>query len=85
VDCSTLYKDLTTVPPTTEKVTFKSVSPFSNKGFVMVRKGGGTFNNQAKYATIRVIYNSQVFKTTIEGGTSDPLSYLAPDGPQTPK
>lgn len=85
VDCSTLYKDLTTVPPSTEKVTFKSVSPFSNKGFVMVRKGGGTFNNQAKYATIRVIYNSQVFKTTIEGGSSDPLTYLAPDGPQTPK
>jgi len=89
VDCSTLYANLTTVPPSTEKITFKTMSPFSNKGFVMVRKGGGTFSNQAKYSTIRVIYNSQTFKTTVEGdsggATKLDLTYLSPDKAEKPK
>jgi hypothetical protein len=34
-------------------------TPFGNKGFVLVRKGGGTFNSSVKYATLRVLFNSQ--------------------------
>jgi hypothetical protein len=33
-------------------------TPFGNKGFVVVRKGGGTFYSSAKYATIRVLLHS---------------------------
>ena len=60
-------------------------TPFSNKGFVIVRKGGGIFNGSAKYATLRVVYQSQTFKTTIEGGSSAALTYLGPDALQSPK
>jgi hypothetical protein len=34
-------------------------TPFGKKGFVLVRKGGGTFNSTAKYATVRYIFNSE--------------------------
>jgi hypothetical protein len=55
------------------------MTPFRNKGFVMVRKGGGTFNNTAKYATQRVLYNSQTFMTTIPGSQLPGLRYLTPN------
>ena len=34
-------------------------TPLGKKGFVLVRKGGGTFHNSAKYATLRVIFNAE--------------------------
>jgi hypothetical protein len=34
-------------------------TPFGDKGAVFVRKGGGTFNFQAKYATVRYLFNSE--------------------------
>jgi len=52
-------------------------APFSNKGFVLVRKGGGMFKVRAKYAIPRVIYNNQTFDTTI--GSREALVYLKPD------
>lgn len=33
-------------------------TPFGDKGFLCVRMAGGTFYNSAKYATIRVLFNS---------------------------
>lgn len=85
LDCTSLRKDLPTIEDT--KLTWSSVykAPFSNKGFVMVRKGGGIFSNASKYATIRVLYNSQTFMTTIQGSTTQPLTYLGPEGEQSPK
>jgi len=85
LDCSSLRKDLPTIEDTKLQWSALYKSPFSNKGFVMVRKGGGTFNNMSKYATIRVVYNSQTFMTTISGSSIQPLSYLGPEGIQSPK
>ncbi len=84
IDCSSLYKDLEDGSKS-DKITFSSTykAPFSNKGFVMIRKGGGTFNGTAKYATVRVVYQNQSFKTTI--GNQNALSYLGPDGQQNPR
>jgi len=54
------------------------MTPFGRKGFVIIRKGGGTFNFQARYMTHRVLYNSQTFKTTIPGSQAPRLGYLTP-------
>ena len=51
-------------------------TPFGNKGFVLVRKGGGTFNNQARYATLRVIFNSQTLPP--RDPSKPPIVYLMP-------
>lgn len=85
IDCSSLRKDLTSIDDTRLEFSTTYKAPFSNKGFVIVRKGGGIFNGSAKYATLRVVYQSQTFKTTIEGGSSAALTYLGPDALQSPK
>jgi hypothetical protein len=51
-------------------------TPFSDKGFVCVRKGGGTFNVQAKYATLRVLFNSQTLPA--RDPSKPPIVYLMP-------
>jgi hypothetical protein len=51
-------------------------TPFGKKGFVMVRKGGGTFNNYAKYATLRVLFNSQSMPP--RDPSKPPIVYLMP-------
>ena len=51
-------------------------TPFGDKGFVMVRKGGGTFNNQARFATLRVIFNSQTLPQ--RDPSKPPIVYLTP-------
>jgi hypothetical protein len=51
-------------------------TPFGKKGFVMVRKGGGTFSNQAKYATLRVLFNSQTLPP--RDPSKPPIVYLMP-------
>lgn len=52
-------------------------TPFGNKGFVCIRKGGGTFYNTAKYATTRVLFNSS--KTYRKRDPSKPpIVYLMP-------
>lgn len=77
-DCSKLYSKLDDATKS-EKIEFgkEYKAPFSNKGFVMVRKGGGTFNGTAKYATVRVIYQNQSFDTKT-GSDSQALTYLGP-------
>lgn len=51
-------------------------TPFGKKGFVMVRKNGGTFNSPAKYATLRVLFNSQSFPP--RDPSKPPIVYLMP-------
>lgn len=50
--------------------------PFGNKGFVMVRKGGGIFSMSSRYVTEFTLYNGQAFDTTAGGGSG--ISYLIP-------
>jgi len=51
-------------------------TPFGDKGFVCVRKGGGTCNVQAKYATLRVLFNSQTLPP--RDPSKPPIVYLMP-------
>jgi len=83
---SSLYADITGTP-TAERMLLGSNydSPFGNKGAVIVRKGGGSFNVRAKYATPLVVYNSQSFMTTVEGADNASLTYLSPGGEETPQ
>jgi len=53
-------------------------TPFGNKMYVIVRKGGGTFCNKAKYATVQVLYGNQTFQTTLSGSQDPGLCYLTP-------
>jgi type II secretory pathway pseudopilin PulG len=54
-------------------------TPFGEKGVVMIRKGGGTFNCHPRYLTYRALYNSQTFRTTISDSQAPRLSYLTPN------
>jgi len=53
-------------------------TPFGNKMFVIVRKGGGVFNCKSKYARVNVLYGNQTFLTTIPGSQDPGLCYLTP-------
>ncbi len=83
---SALYKDIQGTP-SNERMPLgeKYDAPFSNKGAVVIRKGGGMFKVRSKYATPLVVYNRQSFMTTVQGGNNNPLVYLSPEGPETPK
>lgn len=86
-NCSKLYKDLSDATSTKTMTDWTSTvfkEPFSNKGFVMIRKGGGTFKARDKYASIRVIYQGQSFKTTVSGSSNAAFTYLGPDKAQDP-
>ena len=48
-------------------------SPFANKGFVMVRKGGAIFSLSSRYTSEFTIYSGQTFDTGNPG-----ISYLVP-------
>ena len=88
VDCkglSTKYEGKTATKVDLGK-TF--TTPFSNKAFVMVRKGGAIFKARDKYANLKVIYQGQQFDLAPSGtgGNSDldPFAYLIPGGKETP-
>ncbi|MDA3924897.1 MAG: type II secretion system protein [Kiritimatiellae bacterium] len=77
---ASLYADIEDVPSSERIILGETyAAPFSNKGAVIIRKGGGMFKIRAKYATPLIIYNRQSFMTTI-GTDNDPLTYLSPDG-----
>ncbi len=86
VDCSSLYRDL---PDGSigDKVTWSATfrTPFSNKGFVMVRKGGAIFKARERYAIVKVVYQNQSFTTSVTGSSAAKLTYLGPEGTQAPK
>lgn len=84
IDCSKLKADLTD-GSSSDKVTFSDYkAPFSNKAFVMIRKGGGVFKARAKYATLNVVYQNQAFKTTVTGSSTAAFKYLSPKTTVTP-
>lgn len=86
VDCRSLYKDLPDGSVGDELAwSYTYRTPFSNKGFVMIRKGGAVFRAHEKYATVRVVYQNQSFMTTDWGSSLPPLIYLAPDSAEYPK
>lgn len=86
VDSSSLYKDL---PDGSlgDKILWSSTyrTPFSNKGFVMVRKGGAIFKARERYAIVKVVYQNQSFMTTVQGSSAPTLAYLEPNGRKDPK
>jgi len=80
VDCASLYKDYDGKAQTPLRWSQKYNTPFSNEGFVMVRKGGAVFKCTAEHAVAHIVYMGQLggsFKTTAEGHA--PLVYLTPD------
>ncbi len=83
---SSLYKDISG-EPTSEKMTLGQNydAPFSNAGAVVIRKGGGVFTVRSRYATPKVIYNGQSFRTTVTGSQNAPLTYLSPGGLEQPQ
>ena len=87
VDCAGLslkYEGTSVTKVKLGEGTYKT--PFSNKAFVMIRKGGAIFKARDKYATLRVIYQGQQFDLNPSGGSSDldPFCYLTPGGKETP-
>jgi len=68
----------------TTKIEFSEADPkpFSDKGFVMVRKGGAIFKGRSRYRDLRVIYNNQQFDTT-QQSQSAPMKYLTPKGSES--
>jgi prepilin-type N-terminal cleavage/methylation domain-containing protein len=87
-DCKKLAKDLSDGTSNTKIADWTNgdyKAPFSNKGFVMVRKGGAIFKARDRYVTIRTIYQGQSFKTTITGASSQNVfTYLGPKDKQDP-
>ena len=81
-----LYADIEDIP-TSERMKLGENfdTPFSNKGAVIVRKGGGMFKFRTKYATPLVVYARQSFRTTVEGSQNATLVYLSPEGTETPQ
>ena len=63
----------------------KFPSPFGNKGFVMIRKGGGTLSLKTRDARPTVIYQGQSFDATTESTEIDPFTYLSPEGKEDPQ
>jgi len=51
-------------------------TPFSNKGFVMVRKGGAVFTLSSRYVNEFTVYQGQSYDTTLGG--SEGIKYLIP-------
>ena len=84
IDASTLAAKYDDSKATT-KLNFSTSDqkPFSNKGFVMVRKGGAIFKGRGKYREMRVVYNNQQFDTTLQQDAQQ-LKYLTPKSAVSP-
>ena len=55
-------------------------SPFSNKAFVMIRKGGAVFKARQKYSRLNIIYQQQSFTLPEASTDMDVFQYLKPGG-----
>jgi prepilin-type N-terminal cleavage/methylation domain-containing protein len=87
-DCTHLYRDLTDGTSSERIQSWVSGtynSPFKNKAFVMIRKGGAIFKARDKYVTVKTIYQGQSFRTSVTGGTAPVFTYLGPGGLQAPQ
>lgn len=85
-NCSRLAQTIATAPSTTQITDLGSnyQTPFADKGFVIIRKGGAVFNGTKKYAKLSVIYQNQAFDTTSGSATGIGITYLGPGGVQAP-
>jgi len=55
-------------------------TPYGNKAFILIRKGGSRFKCRAKYASYGVVYGKRTFDATVDkdGRPVKPLKYLTP-------
>lgn len=60
-------------------------TPFSNKGFVIIRKSGAIFKARSRYSNLHVIYQGKAFDTNVIGNFDPDLTYLTPDRQIHPK
>jgi prepilin-type N-terminal cleavage/methylation domain-containing protein len=87
VDCGALALKYQGTSATKVALGQEFKTPFSNKAFVMIRKGGAIFKARDKYANLKIIYQGQQFDLQPAGGGStdlDPFQYLIPGGKKTP-
>lgn len=61
-------------------------TPFGDRFFVMIRKGGAISKHRSKYVAWSVVYANQTFDaaSTINGVVAPPLKYLTPSREITP-
>ena len=87
--CDQLYKKIDGKPDTTRikasEIGKEYATPFGNKGFVIIRKGGGTLSMKTRDARPSVIYQGQSFDATTESTEIDPFCYLDPKKKVDPK
>ena len=85
-DCTELYSKLEKANNQKMTKMGKTYStPFSNKGFVVVRKGGAAMDFKPRYSTPRVIYDGQTFDVSQSSESMDAFTYLGPKSKQQPK
>ena len=81
VDCSSFHIKTQANPDTPLRWSQQYVTPFGNRGFVIVRKGGTVFCGTVKYATTGVVYPVGDGLPSVAGNTNlASLVYLTPDG-----
>ncbi len=89
VDCAGLALKYDGTKATKVSLGKTFATPFSNKAFVMIRKGGAIFKARDKYSNLKIIYQGQQFDLNPTsgggGGTITPFSYLIPGGTATPQ
>lgn len=85
-DCSELYGKLEKSDNNRMKNIGRDYStPFSNKGFVIVRKGGASLDIKPRYSSSRVIYEGQTFDASQSTESLAAFTYLSPKSEVKPK
>lgn len=87
VDCKMLASTYQGTSATKVELGKVKATPFSNKAFVMIRKGGAIFKARDKYSNLKIIYQGQQFNLNPSGASStglDPFEYLIPGGRAKP-
>jgi len=81
IDCSSFHIKTQANPDTPLRWSQQYVTPFGNRGFVMLRRSGAIFHGTAKYATTGAIYPVGDGLQSVAGNTNlASLVYLTPDG-----
>lgn len=87
-NCKKLYRKIESKPDTarikSSEISTEYATPFGTKGFVMIRKGGGTLSLKARDARPSVIYQGQSFDATTDSSEIDPFCYLNPKDKDDP-
>jgi len=62
-------------------------TPFGDKAYILIRKGGAIFKARAKYMSYRIVYLNAMFDAAVDAQSSPfahPLKYLTPTGEVAP-